>query len=194
MVKQMKLMDEARNAVYVTLAYVLASSVVTWLVVPVQQMFIPEVTLFAALIFPPHGVRVLSAWLFGWRSIIYLYIAVTVTHFVLTPDLPLGSKAFIAWGIVSCCAALAFALLRLIGQDYRTLTAEPGRHAWRGLLMVGFLSSILNSLGHNLLFAAEIWPVGSLKVFVAFLVGDTLGTFVAFFGLMMLLRSLRRFA
>ena len=66
----MKFVDEVRNAIYVTLAYVLASSVVTWLVAPIQPIFIPEVTLFAALIFPPHGVRVLSAWLFGWRSII----------------------------------------------------------------------------------------------------------------------------
>ena len=190
----MTVREEAQNVLYVTFAYIIASAVVTWVVTPVQRLFIPEVTIFAALVFPPHGVRVLSAWLFGWRSFVYLYIAVTATHFVLTPDLPLGAKAFTAWAIVSGCAALAFSLLALIGRDYRTMRAEPDQRAWRGLLLVGFVSSVLNSLGHNLLFAGEIWPVGSLKVFLAFLAGDTLGTFVAFAALMLLLRGLRRLA
>lgn len=189
----MKLRDDAVTAFYVTLAYIVASAVVTWIVAPVQRSFIPEVTLFAALVFPPHGVRVLTAWLFGWRSIVYLYIAVTVTHFVLTPQLSLGIKAFVAWGIVSSCAALAFALLGGLGWDFRAVRTEPGREAWRGLLLAGFVASVLNSLGHNILFAGEIWPVGSLKVFLAFLVGDTVGTFVAFVGLMFLLRGLRRY-
>lgn len=186
--------EELRNIFYVTAAYVIASSLVTWVIAPVQRLFIPEVTIFAALVFPPHGVRVLTAWLFGWRSVVYLFVAVTVTHFVLTPDLPLGPKAFVAWGIVSLCAALAFGLLRLAGRDYREMRTAPDATTWRGLMVVAFLSSTLNSLGHNLLFANEIWPVGSLNVFLAFLVGDTLGTFAAFLGLMLLLRTLRRFA
>ena len=41
---------------------------VTELVVPIQSYFLPELTLFAALIFPVHGIRVISAWLFGWYS------------------------------------------------------------------------------------------------------------------------------
>lgn len=190
----MRIADELRNAAYVTAAYVIASSIVTWVISPVQRLFIPEVTVFAALVFPPHGVRVLAAWIFGWRSFVYLYVAVTVTHFVLTPDLPLGTKAFVAWGIVSICAALTFSLLRLTGRDFREMKTEPNRSTWRGLMLVAFLSSDLNSLGHNLLFAQEIWPVGSLNVFLAFLIGDTLGTFAAFAALMLLLRTLRRFA
>jgi hypothetical protein len=161
---------------------------------PIQRLYIPEVTLFAALIFPPHGVRVLTAWFFGWRAFVYLFIAATISHFVLTPDLPLGIKAFVAWAITSSCAILAFELLRFLGRDYHTMSAEPNPRTWRGLLLVGFVSSVLNSLGHNLLFAGAIWPVGSLKVFLAFLAGDTLGTFVAFAVLMLVLRSLRRFA
>lgn len=184
--------DEATNVFYVTAAYLIASAVVIWVVSPVQRLFLPEVTIFAALIFPPHGVRVLTAWVFGWRSVAYLYIAVAVTHFALSPDLPLGPKAFVAWGIVSLCAAAAFSLLRRAGLDLRDMRAEPNRSTWRGLMLVAFLSSTLNSLGHNLLFAQEIWPVGSLRVFLAFLVGDTLGTFASFAALMLLLRTLRR--
>lgn len=190
----MTIRQEVQNGFYVALAYLVASAVVTWLVTPIQRMFIPEVTIFAALLFPPHGVRVLSAWLFGWRSCLYLYVAVTLTHFVLTPELPLGAKAFTAWAIVSTCAALAFSLLRWLGHDYRAMQNEPDQRTWRGLLLVGLVSSVLNSLGHNLLFAGEIWPVGSLKVFLAFLLGDTLGTLAAFVALMLLLRSLRRLA
>ena len=41
---------------------------VTKIVVPIQSNFLPEITLYAALIFPVHGIRVLSAWLFGWAE------------------------------------------------------------------------------------------------------------------------------
>ncbi len=185
---------EIRNAAYVTGAYALAFSVVAWIVAPIQTLFLPEVTIFAALIFPPHGVRVFSAWLFGPRAVFYLFVADLTCHFLLTPELPLGIKTVAAWGIQSVCAPLAFAILRSLGRNYQTMTAEPDRYTWRRLMVVGFVSSILNSLGHNLLFAGEIWPIGSFKVFVAFLIGDTLGTFVAFAALMLLLRTLRRFA
>ena len=48
---------------------------VTEFIVPIQSYFLPELTLFAALVFPVHGIRVISAWLFGWYSVIYLFVS-----------------------------------------------------------------------------------------------------------------------
>lgn len=190
----MALLDEAKNTLYVTAAYLVALSGVTWLVSPLQRLVFPEVTVFAALVFLPHGVRVLAAWLFGWRSVVYLLIATATGHALLTPDLPVDGSRLLAWILTSACAPVVFTLLRLAGRDYRQMQAEPDRASWRELMLVAFLSSALNSVGHNLLFAPEIWPVGSVRVFAAFLIGDTLGTFAAFAALMVLLRSLRSVA
>lgn len=185
---------EARNAFYVTAAFILALSSVTWVIAPIQTYFLPQVTVFAALVFPPHGVRILSAWLFGWRSFFYLVIAATVAHFLLTPDVAFGPRTFIAIMISGLCSPLAFWMIDQVYYDFRTNTMETDRTTWRGLLFVAFASSTINSLGQNILFAREIWPVGSLNVFVAFLVGDTLGTFVAFVVLMTVLHRVRRIA
>jgi len=57
---------------------------VTELIVPVQSYFLPELTLFAALVFPVHGIRVISAWLFGWYSVIYLFVSNIFVFFLLS--------------------------------------------------------------------------------------------------------------
>lgn len=187
----MNIREELNRILFIALTYIIALSVVTMVVAPVQRMFIPEVTLFAALIFPPHGVRVLSAWLFGWRSFVYLYLATTIAHFVLTPSAPLEFKSFISWTITSGCAAFSFTLLKSLKFEVSADIARIQKDAWKRLMIVGFVSSILNSIGHNLLFAGQILPENSVKTLLAFMIGDTLGTFVAFFALMLIFRALR---
>ena len=60
-------------------------------------------------------------------------------------------------------------------------------------MLIAFISSIINSLGHNIIFAGDILPENSLPTMLAFMIGDTLGTFFCFFALMFSLRILRRF-
>ena len=187
----MNIREELNRILFIALTYIIALSVVTMVVAPVQRMFIPEVTLFAALIFPPHGVRVLSAWLFGWRSFVYLYLATTIAHFVLTPSAPLEFKSFISWTITSGCAAISFSILKSLNFEVSADIARIRKDAWKRLMIVAFMSSILNSIGHNLLFAGQILPENSVKTLLAFMIGDTLGTFVAFFALMLIFRALR---
>ena len=83
-----------KNILYVTIGYIVSMILVKSLIVPAQQAYLPMITTFAALIFPLHGVRVLTAWLFGGWSILYLFIANCVMHLVLTPDAELTLKFF----------------------------------------------------------------------------------------------------
>ena len=59
--------DHIVNIVLVTVGYIVSMLFVQFVIIPVQQTYLPMITTFAALIFPLHGVRVLAAWLFGWR-------------------------------------------------------------------------------------------------------------------------------
>jgi len=183
-----------KNIVYVTIGYIVSMILVKSLIVPVQQTYLPMITTFAALIFPLHGVRVISAWLFGGWSILYLFIANCVMHLVLTPDAEFTLKSFYAWCLVSSVAWFSLEIFRMSGLNlYRSARAISTK-TWRHLMLIAFVSSIINSLGHNIIFAGDILPENSLPTMLAFMVGDTLGTFVCFFALMLVVGVFRRFA
>lgn len=181
-----------KNILYVTIGYIVSMILVKSLIVPAQQAYLPMITTFAALIFPLHGVRVVTAWLFGGWSILYLFIANCVMHLVLTPDAEFTLKSFYAWCLVSSVAWFSFEIVRMTGINLYRHANIISTNTWRQLMLIAFISSIINSLGHNIIFAGDILPEKSLPTMLAFMIGDTLGTFFCFFALMFSLRILRR--
>lgn len=184
--------DHLINIVIVSIAYIISMLFVREIIVPFQKSYLPAITTFAALIFPLHGVRVLSAWAFGKWSIAYLFIANTIMHLVLTPDADFTQKSFYAWCLVSTVCWFSFELFRVCGFNLYSHETVINNNTWRNLILVAFVSSVFNSLGHNIIFAGDILPENSLNTMLAFLVGDTLGTVVCLFALMILFRSLRK--
>ena len=182
-----------KNILYVTIGYIVSMILVKSLIVPAQQTYLPMITTFAALIFPLHGVRVVTAWLFGGWSILYLFIANCVMHLVLTPDAEFTLKSFYAWCLVSSVAWFSFEIVRMTGINLYRHANIISTNTWRQLMLIAFISSIINSLGHNIIFAGDILPENSLPTMLAFMIGDTLGTFFCFLALMFSLRILRRF-
>ena len=180
------------NIVYVTIGYIVSMILVKSVIVPAQQAYLPMITTFAALIFPLHGVRVISAWLFGGWSILYLFIANCVMHLVLTPDADFTLKSFYAWCLVSSVAWFSFEIFRMSALNLYQSANSISTNTWRHLMLIAFISSIINALGHNIIFAGDILPENSLPTMLAFMIGDTLGTFVCFIVLMLILRTLRR--
>jgi len=156
---------------------------VTELIVPIQSFFLPELTLFAALVFPVHGIRVLAAWLFGWYSVIYLFVSNIFVFFLVSrhEESLYGFLSFqnvIAWVLVSVICIFTFDLLKISGVDTKTTVGKVNNQAWKIIILVGFISSVFNSLGHNLIFTSSILPENSLRLIFAFLIGDTAGTVV----------------
>lgn len=184
--------DHLINIVIVSIAYIVSMLFVREIIVPFQKSYLPAITTFAALIFPLHGVRVLSAWAFGKWSIAYLFIANTIMHLVLTPDADFTQKSFYAWCLVSTVCWFSFELFRVCGFNLYSSESAIKKSTWRNLILVAFVSSVFNSLGHNIIFAGDILPENSLNTMLAFLIGDTLGTVVCLFALMILFRSLRK--
>ena len=183
--------DHLINIILVSIGYIVSMILVQSVIVPAQQQYLPAITTFAALIFPLHGVRVISAWLFGAWSILYLFIANIIMYFVLTPDADFAVKSFYAWTLVSTVAWFTFEAFRLTGINLYQSMSSISNYTWRRLMLVAFVSSVINSLGHNVIFAGDIIPENSLPTMFAFMVGDTLGTFVCFFVLLICFRSMR---
>ena len=181
------------NILFVSIGYIISMMLVKSVIVPAQQLYLPEITTFAALIFPLHGVRVLSAWLFGRWSIVYLFIANFLMHMILTPEADFTIKSLYAWILVSTVALLTFEAFRLCGANFYQKARSIAGSTWRNLFIIALVSSVLNSLGHNIIFAGDILPENSLSTMLAFMVGDTLGTVVCFLVLMLIFRSIRIF-
>ena len=171
---------------------------VTELIVPIQSYFLPELTLYAALIFPVHGIRVLSAWLFGWSSVVYLFISNIFIFFMLSRHEEnlyslLSVQSIMAWILVSFICIFTFDLLRVSAVDTKTSIGKINRDAWKLIVLVGFISSVFNSLGHNLIYTSNILPENSLRLIFAFLIGDTMGTIVCLFILMYIFKIFNRY-
>ena len=172
---------------------------VTELIVPVQSYFLPELTLFAALVFPVHGIRVISAWLFGWYSVIYLFISnifITIIRYYRHDESfnhLFSFETIMAWLLVSIICIFTFDLLRMSGVDTKSTIGKINKDAWKLIVLVGFISSVFNSLGHNLIFTSNILPENSLRLIFAFLIGDTTGTVVCLLMLIYIFKLFNRY-
>ena len=190
--RQLSMNDHLINIVIVSIAYIVSMLFVREIIVPFQKTYLPAITTFAALIFPLHGVRVLSAWAFGKWSIAYLFIANIIMHLIVTPNADFTQQSLYAWCLVSTVCWFSFELFRVCGINLYSHETNINNSTWRNLILIAFVSSVFNSLGHNIIFAGDIIPENSIKTMLAFLIGDTLGTVVCLFALLVLFRSFRK--
>lgn len=141
---------------------------------------------YASLVYLPHGVRVIAAWLYGWKSIIYLAPGAYLAHFSRIPEHPelwsLGEALQPMFGVV--CVAMTFEVVARLGVDLRLRAGF--RAPWRSILLVGALASLINAIGANLV--VQNPP----EVMLGYLVGDILGMVVLFLMAMLLFSGLRR--
>ena len=193
----MRLKEHLYNIGWIFIAHVIGMLLVTHAVLPLQSLAAPNIGTFAALIFPIHGIRVIAAWMFGWWSVPYLFAAnvlLALFYAVIameTPYLEFTAERLMSWSLVSIVAVVAIDLFKASGMHIGKGLASISQDTWKQLLFVGFVSSVLNSLGQSLIFAGKIISGEELNVMIGYLIGDTLGTFLCFVGLLLLFRGYR---
>ena len=193
----MRLKEHLYNIGWIFIAHVIGMLLVTHAVLPLQSLAVPNIGTFAALIFPIHGIRVIAAWMFGWWSVPYLFVGnvlLALFYAVIameTPYLEFTAERLMSWSLVSIVAVVATDLFKASGMKIGKGLASISEDTWKQLLFVGFVSSVLNSLGQSLIFAGKIISGEELNVMIGYLIGDTLGTFLCFVGLLFLFRGYR---
>jgi hypothetical protein len=171
-------------AAVISLAFVIAFAITFGLFMPIQDRLFPDLGANASLIFLPHGVRVIAAWLYGWRSIILLAPGAVLAHAWLYGAAGFGLDSTLAMSFGLFCAAFSFWLLSLVGMDFRLQAARAVN--WRDVLLAGTFASLLNVIGTTYFFGLD--PASS----AAYLIGDVVGMFAALVVLMLVFRILRR--
>ena len=126
-------------------AYIFAYFLTFAAVMPLQDAVLPAFGNYASLLFLPHGVRVVAAWLYGWRSIVFLAPGAVVTHSYLYgfSGFSLDYMMAVFFGVF--CAALSFWFFALVGMDFRL--QRSSKVNWRDVMLAGVVASVLNSVG-----------------------------------------------
>jgi len=146
----------------VTASY-LAADFLTRAFLPFTEVQIgTEATFAASLLFFPHGVRVLSAWLLGWRSLPFLLPATYLSNYI-----NFGADGFhidnlLAASFGVTCAICSFWLLGKLGLDFR-LGSVHGTN-WKNVALVGCCASILNSAGKSYFYGSPASTAAALFV------------------------------
>lgn len=148
------------------------------IIMPLQNALFPSLSGFACFIFLPHGVRVIMAWLYGWRSLIPMIVAHFVVGYMLFDPAELLIQHYLIAALIGGSVAIwACEILRLSGEP---IFAEEGPDMnWRKLIVIGFIASILNSVANTLNYQNFISASSHLQTIWGYLIGDTLGVIVA---------------
>ena len=175
-------------------AYVLCHGLTALVVTPVQSIVLPEITVFASLVYLPHGVRVLATWILGWKAVPALVAGVSISAWIWSPSEDLNFlEPALAGGILvgSASAFVAFEIARLVGIN--VYLGGSRRLKWKGLIAVGALSSVVNSLGQTLVYSGIIDLEKVIGVWAVYAIGDLVGLIVCMVVLMFVFRWSRVF-
>lgn len=173
----------AQETAVTSLAYVLAFFTTFEVLMPVQALFFPDFENRASLLFLPHGVRVLAAWLLGWRSVVALLPGVFAVFLYIAGWGTFEPSRIAAIVIAITVPAATFHLLRLLGWD---LSPAKRRPCWPCIMIVGLVISLVASTLTNYAFGSP--P----EEYIAYLIGDVFGLFFLMLILMLIFRQLRQ--
>ena len=168
----------------VSLTYIAAFIVTFEVITPVQNLFFPEFGNQASLLFLPSGVRVLSAWLLGWRSILALAPGVFMAFYYLLGINVFDPSRIIAILIAIITPAVMFRAFKLIWPNISPQSDQ--KPCWPCVMVVGFFISIVGSLLVN-------YVSGNSSIdYLAYIIGDFFGLLFLMMGLMYGFRFLRK--
>ncbi|MDB9889765.1 hypothetical protein OAD74_00055 [Alphaproteobacteria bacterium] len=162
-------------------------------IMPIEAMMVEHNVALVSLLYLPHAVRVLGAWMVGPKSILAL-IPASICGYFITMRLETGAFAtadFIIPMIGALCAPVAFELMRFVRID--VYPKSTGVISWRTLVFAGFLSSIINSFFSTLFLEGRFPIEDTFDVLTRFVIGDVMGLVIILLLSVVLLKAFRRF-
>ena len=175
----------------VVISYIFLSVIQTQIIMPIEQTIIDRNVAVVSLLYLPHAVRVLAAWLIGPRVIFVLIPASFMVSLVSQADIGALTQADIIIPLVGAlCAPLAFELMRIVRID--VYPKEDGVISWRTLIFAGFLSSILNSFFSTFFMEGRFLVEDTFDILTQFIVGDVMGLVLTMLFLVGMLKCVRR--
>ena len=176
----------------VTILFFASLQITNSLVVPLQQWLDLDAS-FAAILFLPHGVRVVSVYILGPISgFFHLLFAVVFLEIILNFQYAADPRLYLGIVLGAAVAPVAYILTKFfVGTKYLTLENVNYR-TWRIILLVCFLSAVINSLGQSMLVYIFENQANSVTLVLKYMIGDFAGALTIFLLIMFLFRKLER--
>ena len=179
--------------VLIFLTYIGLIAVQYLVIMPIETMMVKRNVAFVSLLYLPHAVRVLGAWMVGPKSVLALIPASICVYFAMRPDTsPLTPSDFVIPMIGALCAPVALELMRFVQID--VYPKSTGVISWRTLVFAGLFSSIINSFFSTLFLEGRFPIEDTFDVLTRFIIGDVMGLVIVLLLLLGLLKLFRRFA
>ena len=156
-------------------AYLICFLITYRILFPIQvELFDSKHLLSGALIFLPHGIRVISTVVYGLRSLIPLFCAHVLTGLTFISDIYLLIPLALT-GTLCVWLSIHIIYRRINGLSLEQIT-------FKNIILIAFLSSILNSIGNYLTKMVLIDNYGTLfnQELFLYILGDFLGTILLF--------------
>ena len=177
---------------FIFLAYLGLASVQQLVIMPIETMLVERNVALVSLLYLPHAVRVLGAWMYGPKSILALIpAAICEDFFARSGTGPLTQADIIIPMVGALCAPVAFELMRVVRIDI--YPKSTGVISWRSLVFAGLLSSIINSFFSTLFLEGRFPIEDTFDVLTRFIIGDVMGLVIVLLVLVGLLKTFRRF-
>lgn len=172
------------------IAYMLAFAIVDFVVEPVQRYFVSSGIIVGSVLFIPHGIRVLAAWLCGVRAILPLILGEFLgSMWLWQPDV--GTSVVLGSSMVGgLCVYLTFEVFRLTGIELQSDGKDSGLTNWKSLILLASIASVFNSIGKQIFFQSLVPLADEILIVSMFWIGDTVGTLAC---LLLLIGVRRRF-
>lgn len=111
-------------------------------ITPLQEAHIYNFENIVLLLYLPHGIRVLTAWLYGWKSILYILPGQVVVHVMFW-----GSASLLSTGIFDVIGGASIGYVGVLAALYLLQGHQTGLLArpWVLILLAGVIASLANS-------------------------------------------------
>ncbi|MDB2390744.1 hypothetical protein N9X12_05950 [Alphaproteobacteria bacterium] len=172
--------------VIVFLAYICLSLIQFHLIWPIETIYFPDLSVYVSLLFLPHSVRVIAAWLLGPKAILALFPATVISGYIFDSTIDNSLIFYLNSLFSSASAIIAFEFLKLMKMN--VYPRGEWMTSWRNVIFAGCLASFFNSLGNAYFMGAYIGANELFEIIFRFITGDILGLLISMFVLMILFR------
>jgi len=157
---------------------------------PLEASVFGNLSGIASIMFLPHAVRVLSAWLLGPKVLFALIPAEIIAHSIWGLEFSFPVSVLIpVFSAIS--PVVGFETLRLLGYNvYPNSFTLPN---WKGVIIAGMIASLFNSFTGAFL-KGELIASGQVhQVIIRFIVGDIAGLIFCMIFLILIFRTIDKF-
>ena len=164
-------------------AYIIAYTLTSGFIYPIQTALLPSVSEKIGLLFIPHGVRIIGMYYFGWKAIAYLLPASYLMWLLTVYGNGLEINVYQPMiSLIACYLGVLLASGLLMIRS-RQLDLK----AWKFLIFAGMIGSLFNGIGLSLSQGSTSLATNVL----GYVIGDVAGLFTSLLILMYLFKLIR---